>query len=186
MCKKEERFLFLDIDGVINTIMIYDKPIENRRMICKDGFYFELNYPNDGRVSNEYAVRWLSKLCLEYNLKIVITSTWLIGHSLSEIKSCLYFSGLNKDIEIIDGCFTNQFKNRGIQIESWFLLKEIDPNKSIFVILDDDKDMQGFKYDFISYLIHCNTYTGFGIQEYQEACSKLDELIEERENEEKE
>ena len=64
----EERLLFLDIDGVVNTHMIYSEPIEGRRMVEKDGFYFDLCWPQDGRVSNEYAIRWLNKLCLEYNL----------------------------------------------------------------------------------------------------------------------
>ena len=45
-----ERLLFLDIDGVVNTHMIYSKPIEGRRMVEKDGFYFDLCWPNDGRV----------------------------------------------------------------------------------------------------------------------------------------
>lgn len=179
------RYLFLDIDGVVNTIMIYDRPIEGRTMINRDHFYFELNYPKDKRVSNEFAIRWLSKLCLEYELKIVITSTWLIGHSLEDIKECLYNSGLDKGVEVIDGCFINMFKNRGTQIESWFNSKKLCPDKSTFIILDDDLDMVGFNRDYTEYLIHCNNLIGFSMVEYQKACSLLDRLIEERENEEK-
>ena len=180
------RYLFLDIDGVVNTVMIYNKPIEGRQMIQRDHFYFDLCYPTSNRVSNEFAVRWLSKLCLEYDLKIIITSTWLIGHKLEEIEACLYNSGLDKGIEIVDGCNTNHFKTRGIQIENWFQSFNINPDNSVFVILDDDLDMVGFKRDYTEYLIHCNNFVGFGMNEYQKACSHLDKLIEEREHEEKE
>lgn len=131
-------------------------------------------------MSNIYAVRWLSKLCLEYNLDIVITSTWLIGHDLGEIKFALYSSELDKRINIIDGANKNYFKTRGTQIESWMNSYNYDIDKSIFIILDDDTDMVGFKRDLTSYLIKCNTYTGFGMEEYSHACTLLDKLIEER------
>ena len=177
-----KRFLFLDIDGVVNTVMIYSKPIEGRRMINKDGFYFELCYPNDGRVSIEFAVNWLNKLCLEYNLDIVITSTWLIGHKLQEIANCLHNSGLDTRIKIVDGAFHNQFKGRGVQIESWLENNNYKPDENILIILDDDRDMVGFRKDYTQYLIHCNTFVGFGMNEYSKACEFLDKQIEEKEN----
>ena len=181
-----ERLLFLDIDGVVNTHMIYSEPIEGRRMVEKDGFYFDLCWPNDGRVSNEFAVRWLNKLCLEYNLKIVITSTWLIGHKVSEIEKCLRNSGLDEKIEVFGGATTNYFKTRGIQIEAWMNNNEYDIDKTVFIILDDDTDMVGFKRDLTPYLIKCDTYIGFNMKEYSQACTLLDKLIEERENNGKE
>lgn len=171
------RFLFLDIDGVLNTHMIYREPIEGRRMIEKDGFYFELCWPSDKRVSNEFAVNWLSKLCLEYNLDIVITSTWLIGHSVEEIATCLYNSGLHKDVKVIDGCTTNQFKCRGVQIESWFDRHKLKIEDTISVILDDDTDMVGFRKDYTPYLIKCDTYTGFGMVEYSKACEFIERQL---------
>ena len=182
----EERLLFLDIDGVVNTHMIYSKPIEGRRMVEKDGFYFDLCWPQDGRVSNEYAIRWLNKLCLEYNLKIVITSTWLIGHKIAEIEKALRNSGLDDKVCVYGGATTNYFKNRGVQIEAWMNEYEYNPDKNVWIILDDDTDMVSFKRDFTPYLIKCDTYTGFGMKEYSKACELLDKLIEERENEEKE
>lgn len=33
-----ERLLFLDIDGVVNTHMIYSEPIEGRRMVKRMAF----------------------------------------------------------------------------------------------------------------------------------------------------
>lgn len=180
MAKSLERFLFLDIDGVVNTHMIYDKPIEGRRMIEKDGFYFDLCCPKDGRVSNEFAVRWLNKICLEYNLKIVITSTWLIGHDVSEIEKFLRNSGLDDRVEVFDGATANCFKTRGIQIEAWMNKHNYNIDKTIFIILDDDSDMIGFKRDLTPYLIKCDTFVGFNMNEYSKACTLLDKLIEER------
>jgi len=177
-----DRLLFLDIDGVVNTHMIYSEPIDGRRMVEKDGFYFDLCWPNDKRVSNEFAVRWLNKLCLEYNLKIVITSTWLIGHKLKDVEKALRNSGLDSRVEVIDGANKNYFKTRGVQIENWMIENNYDIDKTVMVILDDDTDMVGFKRDLTPYLVKCDTYTGFNMREYSQACTLLDRLIEERED----
>lgn len=178
---ESERFLFLDIDGVVNTLMIYDKSIDGRRMNENDGYFFDLCWPVDKRVSNEYAVRWLSKLCVEYNLKIVITSTWLIGHKVKDIEECLRNSGLDKRIVVYDGAIYSQFKGRGVQIEHWLYNKGYNPDNLVMIILDDDSDMVGFKRDYTEYLVQCNTHVGFGLVEYSKACSLLDKLIDERE-----
>ncbi len=68
--------IFLDYDGVVNTLVIYKEPVKARRLLQKDGYYFDLCYPQDERVSNVQAVLWLDKLCKEFTADIVITSTW--------------------------------------------------------------------------------------------------------------
>ena len=172
------RILFLDIDGVVNTIMIYSEPIKGRNLREKDGFYIDLCHPDDKRVSNEFACRWLSKLCLEYNLDIVISSSWAIGNKLNKLKKALYNSGLDSRINIIDKTSKNFGHPRGAQIEAWLIDNDINLDRDIIIILDDDSDMLSFKRDYTPYLIKCNTYTGFGLTEYSHACEFLDKQIE--------
>lgn len=172
-----KRILFLDIDGVVNTLMIYSKPDRSKRMHTKDGFYFDLCHPSDKRVSNEFAVRWLNKLCIEFNLDIVITSTWLIGNSLKKVETCLRNSGLDESINIIGGISKNQMHSRGVQIEQWLKENDLNPDEHLLIILDDDSDMLGFSRDFTQYLIQCDTYLGFTFREYVKASEFLENRL---------
>ena len=171
-----ENLLFLDIDGVVNTLMIWDKP-QGPNTIFKDGFYFDLCHDKDGRVSNKQAVLWLSKLCLDYDLSIVITSSWLVGCAYNKIAEILRNSGLSKDVPIIGGISKNQSHTRGWQIEAWFNQMQLDPDKVNMVILDDDTDMMGFTKDFSKYLVKCDTFVGFTHKEYVKASELLDEQL---------
>ena len=95
--------IFLDIDGVVNTLIIDTKPFDTQRgQITRDGFYYKLNMPDDLEVSNRQAVMWLNKLCKDTDAKIVITSTWRMGiNGLKDTEQALRNSGLLDEIEII-------------------------------------------------------------------------------------
>lgn len=173
-----ERLLFLDIDGVVNTLMIWDSPQDKgRSTIFKDGYYFELNHPGDGKVSNKQAMLWVSKLCTDYDLSIVITSTWLIGNDYRKIAEALYNSGLSKEVQVLGGINKNQGHSRGWQIEAWFNERNLNIDKTCFVIADDDSDMIGYQKDFTSYLVQCNTSVGFSHVDYCRACELLDKQM---------
>lgn len=175
----KKRYCFLDIDGVVNTLMIYKHPANSsngRRE--RDGYYFDLCWPKDGRVSNEQAIVWLDKLCHEYKLDIVITSTWMIGHDLKEVSECLYNSGLSEDIKIIDSTSQNYSCTRGWNIEAWLNKNKIDLDEIAIVIIDDDSDMCGMTIDFTNdYLVKCRTHVGFSNYEYAKACEVLDNQL---------
>ena len=134
--------IFLDIDGVVNTLIIDTKPFKtDRGQISRDGFYYKLNMPDDGEVSNRQAVMWLNKLCKETNAKIVITSTWRFGdNGLEKTKKALYNSGLLKEIEIIGETPRKYNYNniRGYEIEEYL---NQHPEIDNYVIIDDDLDM---------------------------------------------
>lgn len=168
------KIIFLDIDGVLNTLMIDIKPFSsNRGQISRDGFYYKLNMPNDMEVSNRQAIMWLNKLCVETNAKIVITSTWRMGvDGLENTKKALYNSGLIDNIEIIDATPILQnpvdMNIRGHEIQEW-----LDNHKNInkYVILDDDADMLENQ---LSHLVQINTYYGFGFLDYEKAIKILE------------
>lgn len=154
----EIQLYFSTFDGVINTLMIYKEPIKARRLLQKDGYYFDLCYPQDKRVSNTQAVLWLEKLCKEFNADIVITSTWRKDYELA--CECLYNSGLSKTIRVIDKTpWLDGY--RGAEIDAW--LKE-HPCPA-FVILDDDTDME----PYIDHLVKTDFDTGITVMIYERA-----------------
>lgn len=165
--------VFLDIDGVVNTLMIDTEPFKLRRdNIKREGFYYKLNMPGDMEVSNRQAIMWLNKLCKETNAKIVITSTWRMGENgFENTKSALYNSGLMVDIEVIDATpilkNPSDMKIRGHEIQMW-----LDNHKDIlnYVILDDDSDMLE---EQLNHLVIVNTHYGFGLPDYLKALEML-------------
>lgn len=178
----KKRLLFLDIDGVVNTVKIFKQKLRDS-MYPKDGYWFDLGYPHTKHVSNIQALVWVEKLCKEYDLEIVISSSWAIGHTLDEIKECLYNSGLDKNISIIGMCEHNVYL-RGQAIESFFYDKDYNVEDCVIVVLDDDSDMCGIKHNFDKYLVQTNTYVGFCITDYEKACNLIEEQIKDEERNE--
>lgn len=173
-----ENILFLDIDGVVNTVMIYDEPQEgSRSCIERDGYYFELCHPEDKKVSNKQAMLWVSKLCTDYDLAIVITSTWLANASYKEIAEYLYNSGLHRSVEVIGGIPTDFNSCRGVNIENWMKENNVHTYTHNIVILDDDVDMVGLDKDYSDYLIRCDNVVGFTQREYTKASELLDKQL---------
>lgn len=156
--------IFLDIDGVVNTLQINTQPFDGRRgQVERDGFYFDLCNESDGRVSNLQAVQWLNKLCIEHSADIVISSTWRRFEKEYTVEQCLRNSGLLDEIKVI-GATPYTGGERGGEIELW--LQEHYPDGNVkFVILDDDSDMG----NLAQYLVRCNCDHGFGYPEYRAA-----------------
>lgn len=138
--------VFLDYDGVVNTLMFDGE---------KEAPYF--NFPEDNKVNNYQAVCWLNKLCKEYDMKIVVTSTWRV---YDNYKECLYNGGLDKSIEIL-GRTKKLGTARGIEIQEW-LDEHKELNIEKFVIFDDDSDMAHLE----PYLVKTDTYIGITYHSY--------------------
>lgn len=156
--------IFLDLDGIVNTIQIHKHKLPWQRMIKKDGYYFDICLPSYHRVSNKQAVRWLEKLALETESEIVITSSWRIGNSTKKIARALYNSGLSRKVKIIDS--TKQIGRRDDEILEWIETHYI----SNYVVLDDDSfDLEKVK----DRLVQAKTNTGLTFDEYLEAKLKL-------------
>lgn len=152
---EKTNIIFLDYDGVVNTLMFGKKREEP---------YF--NFPNDNSVNNYQAVKWLEKLCLEFKAKIVVTSTWRLDINYKE---CLYNGGLSPNIEII-GKTDNEGCRRINQIQRW-----IDNNKNIiknYVIFDDEQiDVKN------KHFIKTDTYIGITIYEYTKAKEIFNKVV---------
>lgn len=148
-----KHLIFLDYDGVVNTL-------------CFNDVYSEPNYnwPSDNRVNNTQAIAWLNKICRDFDCGIVVTSTW---RKRDNYKECLWNAGLNTNIPLLgktDECAYMEHETRGREISKW-----IDEHKDImseirdFIILDDDADM----WYLSDHLIQTDTYLGLGFYEWE-------------------
>jgi hypothetical protein len=135
--------MFLDFDDVVNISMW-------RKGKKRPGY----NYPEHGKVNNFQAVQWVSELCEERALKIVISSTWRkFGYELS--KSCLIKGGLRKGIEVIGTTPIIDDHTRPYEIKVW--LNENREIVSDFIVVDDI-DMS---LAFGDRMILCKQFVGF-------------------------
>ena len=137
-----ENILFLDYDGVINTDLY--------------------NYGQEP--FNQTCMKNVEKLCREYDLKIVVTSSW---REYRDYPEYLRKSGLSEEIEIL-GCTEILHMFREDEIKD-YLKKHIYIHK--FVILDDIKDLG----DLEPYHVCTEFEKGFDEEKYQEAKKILEE-----------
>ena len=110
-------------------------------------------------------MKWLNKICLDGNAEIVITSTWRIRMSISELTDILIRSGLDKRINIAGK--TDRFGRRDDEIIQW--LKDHRDYNNI-VILDDDI------YDLIGvadHLVRTDNHKGITQKDYEKAVAIL-------------
>lgn len=156
--------IFLDFDGVVNTI--YYRQYPRMKHLGNDGWGMYCAMPDDGFVSNRQAIEWLNELYKKNPYDIVVSSTWRL-HKDRDCSKILYNSGLSQEIKILGTtpCFSG--RPRGEEIQAW-----IDEHNFIgnFVILDDDSDMA----HLIDKLVHCDSYLGFTLHEMNEVESRFE------------
>lgn len=149
------KIIFLDYDGVVNTIWFQDVNGEPN-----------FNFGKLAQVNNTQAIAWLNKLYRDFEYSIVVSSTWRFNPNYQKF---LYKAGLNKNIKIL-GKTPNLQTIRGIEIKEWLNDNKNNYNIEDFIILDDDADMD----DLMDHLIQTNTYRGFGFEEYQKIYKRWD------------
>lgn len=134
------KILFLDIDGVLNSV-------EDRRYNREMGIETPVDFVVPIRV------KYLHDIIDATGCKIVISSTWRLTHSLEEIGKILQTN------EII-GKTEDKHADRGRQILNW-LNDHKDLNVERFIIVDDAQ------YDIIKYKklkpFFVKTYTHCGL-----------------------
>ena len=127
-----DKFVFLDIDGVLNSEQYYLEKPQHKRW---KEFKGKLDKHIAWGVCNidPKAVKLLNKLVAETNAKIVVSSSWRGDYALQTVFS---LAGI---IEPIYGeTPRSEHRWRGAEIETW-LKERQEPYK--YVILDDDNDM---------------------------------------------
>ena len=150
-----ENIIFLDIDGVFNCQLHYETDqFLNYRKNLK-------SHPKDKAISireddmewmeyycsqiSEERVKWFNHLCESTNSKVVISSTWRFGKSISFLQKI--FDKCGGTFEIIDKTPNSDCRVRGVEIRKWLeenTKKYFDVNYYDFhryVIIDDDSDM---------------------------------------------
>lgn len=141
--------IFLDYDGVVNTLWFQDVNGEP-----------DYNFPKLEQVNNTQAIAWLNKLYRETPYSIVVTSTW---RKRDDYKEVLYKAGLNNNIPILGKTEWINITPRGEEIKDWLNKNNKKYNIANFVIVDDDSDM----CELNKYLIQTDTLIGFTYYEYQ-------------------
>ncbi len=145
------KYLFLDIDGVLNTGQYSNYLVENG--LCEtdaDGYLFDPD-----------AVEWLEYIIEKTDAKIIITSTWRLDGDMQALWR-------NRDLagEVIGitptllrekgvGKFSCWFDDRGMEVEAWLQDNAIDPYK--YAILDDE---DGYLPSQSEHLVLTNPMTG--------------------------
>lgn len=129
------RYLFLDIDGVLNSEksvlatnqLIYVNLVKGR---------MERGEPLNS-CFDPHSVKLLQRAQKELQFKIIISSTWRINMSVQEFH--LLFDEYGWDTrDIIIGKTTQDGSHRGTQIQSWVQLYAKHPYA--YCILDDSTD----------------------------------------------
>lgn len=110
-------------------------------------------------------MKWLNKICLDGNAEIVVTSTWRIRSSVTELAEILYRSGLDKRICVVGK--TDRFGRRDAEIKLW--LRE-HMEVSHFVVLDDDVfDLT----EVADHLVRTDNHKGITQKDYEKAVAIL-------------
>ena len=140
------RVLFLDYDGVVNTLMWNEK-----------GTKTSYNFPRDKKVNNFQAVQWVSEFCIKCKFDIVITSTW---REERNYKECLIGGGLRSGIEILGCTKLMPDKTRGEEIQDYL---DTHPEIKYYIIVDDIDDFLPHQQ---SHFVKVNGNYGFFQPEY--------------------
>ncbi len=127
------KIIFLDIDGVLNHEQFY----KNRNRHEKE---YPLSEICPKSVAN------LNVLIAETGAKVVISSTWRMGRTATEMQVLLEGVGFTGEVIDCTPIFKESYTCRGDEILQWTksnkeLLDADYYNFTEYVILDDDSDM---------------------------------------------
>lgn len=112
------KVLFMDIDGVLNS----------ERTV-----YASKRFPKSFKHTDAFdwvAVGMLRRLCADYDVKIVLSSTWRAYYSAGEVAD-----GLNLPVVSQTPLL---YEPRGVEIQKWL---EDHPEVTKYAIVDDNGDM---------------------------------------------
>lgn len=145
------KVLFLDIDGVLNSIRTCEA--------CK-GFPHGFD-PKNMAMFDQTAIALIRRLCDETGASICLSSSWRIIHSVHECANGL-------DLPIFDRTPSLDGK-RGKEIKAWL---DSHPGVATYAIVDDDSDML---VEQRRYFVKTDIYEGLTFRNYRELKSILND-----------
>lgn len=135
------RIIFTDIDGVLN--------------------------PHWKTKWSKNAISIYNKMCKDFDLKPVITSTWRINHTKEQLQKIFIEQGI--DVEIYDYTPLIDQADRGVEINAWLSNNEVDN----FVIIDDKtSDIERH----IGNVVKVRSWIGLTQEEYDEVMMVLEKI----------
>lgn len=163
--------LFLDCDGVINTIDsgLVGKKQNNELVI--DGVRQPFVWYKRDLIPN------INALCDRYSLKVVVSSTWRKDHPINYFKTLCHYMGLT--IQVIDYTTSHTVEYdrevndlRSNQISLW-----LNENKDIvddYLVIDD---MVGAGHSHKDRFIQTDSIVGFDKKCYMDTIKRFDSIF---------
>lgn len=120
----------------------------------------------DGVLNPHWRTKWsknaiaiYNKICKEYNLYPVITSTWRTNHTIEQLQRIFDEQGIT--VKIYD--YTPQLdqKERGLEIKQWL---DNNPCDNYVVIDDKTSDIE----PFVNNVVKCQSWVGLTEEQYKE------------------
>ena len=151
------KYLFLDIDGVLNT------KSSLRNQIKETG-------QSSRFVWCEQACSNLQFLIREFDVRIVVSSTWKYEFSLEKLRELFGRNKINAAsvIDVTPGLLDERRVTRAMEIAAW--IKKNDAAKSTHIIIDDVDD--GLSAHF-EHVIKCDPNTGFADPQLFQKCINI-------------
>jgi len=137
------KIIFLDIDGVLNSINWYMTRGDNR-------------HDREGDEFDPLAVKRLNEITMSTNSDIVISSCWRLLHTHDDLKRIFNIVGIKGNIIGKTAYLMHdEFRiPRGIEIQHWLKLTKWENQ---YVIIDDSSDML---YEQKDNFVHTDVQTG--------------------------
>lgn len=157
---KNKFYGFLDFDGVVNVFYPPGSP-QYERLLAQETIDFNFSDPG--------CVERFSKLCLEYDIQVVISSSWRYS-GLDYCRDYLIKGGLSEDVDIIDITDIDLWScDREMHITDYLFAH---PDFTGFLIFDDLRMPH-----LMMNLVHCETLKGYTEEKDLEARAKLEVMI---------
>ena len=139
-----KKYLFLDIDGVLNSFNDYNM----------SGKSFLENLHKLSFVLSNNQIKILNTIVKEYNPIIILSSYWRTRYSLEELNNIFKKNGFIGEISDVTNETGEEHKDRWKQIKSY-----IDEHKIKDYIILDDEDITR-KKEKINNFIRTDSYEG--------------------------
>ena len=127
------KIIFTDIDGVLN--------------------------PHWRKSWSKNSISIFNRICRDFNLKPVITSTWRTNHTINQLQDIFTEQGI--EIEIYDYTPVLEQTERGLEIKQWLSNNHCDN----YVVVDDKvSDIE----QHVSNVVKCQSWVGLTEESYND------------------